>query len=198
MAAKDAVRRWHWSRAGGPLFPVEVEVANDLVGRPMVLGPIDGLEVSIAHTEWVAVAAVSEGPPVGVDIERVEPKERSFVDLALTAGGAAPACPADRSADEWVIRAWTAKEAVAKARGTGLEGRPTAFELVALDGDTVEVQRPRRREVAGGDLSGRRPRGGGHGRGPGRPGTGSRRRLRRGSREPAGAGSNGRPGRGAR
>jgi acyl transferase domain-containing protein/phosphopantetheinyl transferase (holo-ACP synthase) len=141
MAAKDAVRRWHWSRSGGPLFPVEVEVANDLVGRPMVLGPIDGLEVSIAHTEWVAVAAVSEGPPVGVDIERVEPKERSFVDLALTAGEQR-LLPRGPSADEWVIRAWTAKEAVAKARGTGLEGRPTAFELVALDGDTVEVQDP--------------------------------------------------------
>ena len=166
MAAKDAVRRWHWSQRGGPLHPVEVEVANDEAGRPLVRGPVDGLAVSIAHTQWVAVAAVSEGGPVGVDVEVVEARERSFVDLALTAAEQARR-PDLWAGDEWVARAWTAKEAVAKARGTGLEGRPTAYEIERTSGDTVVVRDPDGAAVAGGHVPDRRPRGGRHGREPG-------------------------------
>ncbi|MGP8005913.1 MAG: 4'-phosphopantetheinyl transferase superfamily protein [Acidimicrobiales bacterium] len=139
MAAKDAVRRWHWSRAGGPLHPVQVQVANDAAGRPVVSG-LDEVRLSIAHTEWVAVAVVADGP-VGVDIERVEPKDTAFVDAALT--GAEQALHPDRwSGDEWVLRVWTAKEAVAKARGTGLGGRPRSYEVERADDEQLTVRDP--------------------------------------------------------
>ena len=141
MAAKDAVRRWLWSRSAGPLHPVEVEVGNDPAGRPTVEGPMDRLHVSIAHTEWVAVAVVSDDGPIGVDIERVEPKESSFVDLALTASEQ-QLRPEGWDRDDWVVRAWTAKEAVAKARGTGLQGRPTDYRLERVEGATVDVRDP--------------------------------------------------------
>jgi len=149
MAAKDAVRRWHWSRAGGPLYPVQIGVDNDEAGRPVVRGPVAGLAVSIAHTQWVAVAVVSDRGPVGVDVETVAPRERSFVELALTATEQALR-PEAWEEDEWVARAWTAKEAVSKARGTGLDGRPTAYEIERTGGDTVVVRDPdgRRWEVA--------------------------------------------------
>jgi len=141
MAAKDAVRRWYWARAGGPLHPVEVEVGNDPVGRPVVGGSVGDLSVSIAHTEWVAVAAVSDTGPVGVDIEVVAPKDPSFVELALTPEERTLR-PGGADEDEWVVRVWTAKEAVAKARGTGLEGRPTAYRVEEVTGDTVVVRDP--------------------------------------------------------
>ena len=116
-------------------------MANDGVGRPVVDGPVGDLWVSIAHTEWVAVAAVSDTGPVGVDIEVVAPKDESFVELALTARERTLG-PRGAGEDEWVVRAWTAKEAVAKARGTGLQGRPTAYRVEEVTGDTVVVRDP--------------------------------------------------------
>jgi phosphopantetheinyl transferase len=38
-----------------------------------------------------------------------------------------------------VARAWTAKEAVAKAAGTGLQGRPKDFVVREVDGDWTLV-----------------------------------------------------------
>jgi phosphopantetheinyl transferase len=38
-----------------------------------------------------------------------------------------------------VTRFWSAKEAVAKAEGTGLEGRPTAFVITTAQGETFSV-----------------------------------------------------------
>lgn len=45
----------------------------------------------------------------------------------------------------WFTRFWTAKEAVAKARGTGLRGRPAEYRVVAADENRARV-------VAGGRL----------------------------------------------
>jgi acyl transferase domain-containing protein/phosphopantetheinyl transferase len=142
MAAKDAARRWHWSGSGGPLHPVEIGVTNDPAGRPLISGPVD-VRVSIAHTQWVGVAAVSADGPIGVDVELLEPKDPSFVDAALTPAEQALQ-PGRWTGDEWVVRVWTAKEAVAKARGTGLEGRPKSYQVIHADGERVTVVDPDR------------------------------------------------------
>ncbi|GDY72022.1 hypothetical protein SAV31267_015070 [Streptomyces avermitilis] len=49
---------------------------------------------------------------------------------------------APRGAPErlWFTRFWAAKEAVAKARGTGLGGAPKQFEITAADGAVVSVR----------------------------------------------------------
>jgi len=142
MAAKDAARRWHWAHGGGSMHPVQVTVANEESGRPTVSGPFGRpLAVSIAHTQWVAVAAVSDDGPVGVDIETIVPRDQGFVDLALTPAEQALR-PAELGSDEWVTRAWTAKEAVSKALGTGFEGRPKSFEVRSVAGDRLEVTDP--------------------------------------------------------
>lgn len=142
IAAKDAVRRWLWSRGAGPMHPVEVQVANDAAGRPVVIAPAGcAVRVSIGHTEWLAVAAVSDGVPIGVDIEPVVDRDPSFVDLALTAGEQRLR-PQRWALDQWVARAWTAKESVAKARGTGLEGRPLSYEVESLETDRLTVRDP--------------------------------------------------------
>jgi phosphopantetheinyl transferase len=41
--------------------------------------------------------------------------------------------------DAWVARLWTAKEAAAKAAGTGLRGRPEELEAVEIDGDWTRI-----------------------------------------------------------
>jgi phosphopantetheinyl transferase (holo-ACP synthase) len=143
IAAKDAVRRWLWAHGARAMHPVEVHITNDEQGRPMASLPPDvagvhpaasALSVSISHTEWLGVAVVSDTDPIGVDVEPLTPRaprSDAFVDIALTPGEQGLR-PDDFGSDEWVALTWTAKEAVAKAMGTGLQGRPRSFEVQAV------------------------------------------------------------------
>jgi phosphopantetheinyl transferase len=48
-------------------------------------------------------------------------------------------CSSVAERPSWVTRFWTAKEAIAKAAGTGLGGRPQRFEVKQVDGDRLLV-----------------------------------------------------------
>jgi acyl transferase domain-containing protein len=139
MAAKDAVRRWLRAQGSGPLFPAEIRVDNDERGRPVVAGPFrQDLRVSIAHKEGVAVALVREGCDAGIDIERIAPRHERFAQMTLTAAEQALP-PENGGRDEWLTRLWTGKEAAAKARGTGLSGRPRDFEVSNVESGRLRV-----------------------------------------------------------
>jgi phosphopantetheinyl transferase len=147
IAAKDAVRRWLWARGAGPLFPLEVTIAADEHGRPIVKvpGPLK-VCVSIAHSGDLAVAIAHE-KAIGIDVEIVEPRnpglemialsapERALLDRVVSRVGGDPV----HARSETFTRFWAAKEAVSKAEGTGLAGRPTAFTIVATDGDRLRI-----------------------------------------------------------
>jgi phosphopantetheinyl transferase/malonyl CoA-acyl carrier protein transacylase len=144
IAAKDAVRFALWDDGAGPIYPAEVTIANDAAGRPYVAQAPHGgtaLRLAISHTSWVGAAVArrrAEGHApqgVGVDIEAVEPRSPNMAAAALDAAEQAllPAGDADR----WLTRAWAAKEAAAKAAGTGLEGNPRNFPIRAVDVDTT-------------------------------------------------------------
>lgn len=140
IAAKDAVRRWLWERGAGPLFPAEVSIAASDNGRPIVhvAGPLP-VCVSIAHSGDLAVA-IAGGEPVGIDVEVVERRAASLERTVLT--GAEIALLerlGDDARAEAFTRFWAAKEAVSKAEGTGLQGRPTGFVVTAIDGELLAV-----------------------------------------------------------
>ncbi|HEX4218652.1 MAG TPA: 4'-phosphopantetheinyl transferase superfamily protein [Acidimicrobiales bacterium] len=151
IAAKDAVRRWLWGRGARPMHPVEVRITNDEQGRPLASLPQDvtaahpaasALTLSIAHTEWFGAAVVSDTGPIGVDIELLAPgtpRSAGFADIALTPGEQ-DLRPHGVGPDEWVAVMWTAKEAVAKAIGTGLQGRPRSFEVEAVTDSGGQAQ----------------------------------------------------------
>src|SRR5262249_30947045 len=126
IAIKDAVRLHRWQRGDGAIFPVEIEVRNEPSGRPVIDGD---LRVSVAHKDDIAVAIVGEGD-VGIDIERIEPRTETFAGIAYTAAERA----LGDDSEEWQTRLWAAKEAVAKARGTGITD-PKRFEVTAREGD---------------------------------------------------------------
>ncbi|MGH3934410.1 MAG: 4'-phosphopantetheinyl transferase superfamily protein [Pseudonocardiaceae bacterium] len=147
VAVKDAVRQWLWDSGAGPVFPIEVTVGNDASGRPWVAGPFnEPPEVSLAHTGSLAVALVlgADRCPtgVGIDIERITYRDERTVAAILTDAecrlvDAQSSSVAQRAS--WVTRFWTAKEAVAKATGTGLGGRPHQFAVERVDGDRLLV-----------------------------------------------------------
>jgi phosphopantetheinyl transferase len=137
IAAKDAVRHHLWQAGVGPIFPIEVEVHVEASGRPRIelaerLRP-RALAVSIAHKHGLAAALVRDARAVGLDVERVEPRDDAFLELAFAPAERAlfPAAPG-RARDEAIARAWAAKEALGKRRGSGLEHNPRRLVVGAL------------------------------------------------------------------
>ncbi|MCU1368999.1 MAG: Beta-ketoacyl synthase [Ilumatobacteraceae bacterium] len=146
IAAKDAVRDLLWRTGStGPIFPVEVTVANDAEGAPLVTAP-DGsdVRVSIAHTAGLGVAIAARGVDVGIDIERIEGRPDSFELAALskkerTRFEALPDIDRQSVREVELTRWWAAKEAAAKAAGTGMQGRPKDWKVVEVDGDRLRI-----------------------------------------------------------
>lgn len=138
VAAKDAVRAWlHRERGVEAVWPQEILVVNNEAGAPQLKANVtdtlpEGLHVSLAHKNNLAVAIVAE-QPVGIDLEVIEPREPGFLEMAFHPAELAllngPDVPAEHT------RGWVAKEVAAKAAGTGLQGRLHDFVISARDGD---------------------------------------------------------------
>ena len=150
IAAKDAVRDLLW-RTGtqGRIFPVEVTVSNDDDGAPHATAP-DGSDVriSIAHTAGLGVAMAAHGVDVGIDIERIEDRPDSFELAALSKKERArfealPDIARQSVRDVELTRWWAAKEAAAKAAGTGMQGRPKDWKVVEVDGWQTRGKEPK-------------------------------------------------------
>ncbi|MFG2602002.1 beta-ketoacyl synthase N-terminal-like domain-containing protein [Streptomyces sp. NPDC048514] len=154
IAVKDAVRQWLWRHGEGPLFPAEIRVGNDEPGRPRVTGvhgrALPPLDVSLAHRAEAAVAIVRPHTPrpghgPGIDIEEVTERDPATHATALTTAElrllAALSAGGTDSEALWFTRFWAAKEAVAKAEGTGFGGRPRDFAVreAAPDGSRLLV-----------------------------------------------------------
>ncbi|HWL88797.1 MAG TPA: acyltransferase domain-containing protein, partial [Polyangiaceae bacterium] len=147
VAAKDAVRNLLALSGQDSLFPVEIALANEPSGRPVVRTPsARDIRISIAHKDDTAVAMAREGQDVGIDIERIEVRADSFAALSFTAEELR--LVEDEAREVGWTRLWAAKEAVAKARGTGLEGAPHKFPIrdragarLLVDGVWVDTKR---------------------------------------------------------
>ena len=95
------------------------------------------MPVSLSHRTGVAVASIGDTGDAGIDLEVVEPRSDTFAAMCMSDDERALGAAIDN--DVWVARAWTAKEAVAKADGTGLQGRPKDFVVRQVDGDWTLV-----------------------------------------------------------
>ncbi|QES45503.1 beta-ketoacyl synthase [Streptomyces venezuelae] len=162
IAAKDAVRHRLWQQSPGEaVYPAEIAIRNDSAGRPYAVGvhgrELPALDLSLAHRAETAVALVRpraerEHPEsgVGIDIEVVAERSEATYRAALDEGerallaGLGAAGGGERDA-VWFTRFWAAKEAAAKAEGSGLRGRPRGFAVRAVrpHGLIVETERQR-------------------------------------------------------
>ena len=142
LAAKDAARDWYRLRAGVELAPADIEIDVDSQGKPWLRCPalpqLAPPSLSIAHSRrWAYAVASDASVDLGLDYQR--PDHINTEDLI--AGGFAPtehvwlqtAHAQDRA--RIALALWCAKEAAAKAAGTGLMGRPQDWQVVAAQLD---------------------------------------------------------------
>ncbi len=139
IAAKDAVRQWAAERLGIALAPADVEIRTTELGKPYVvcaaLGNNVAPDISITHTEGRALAVACDSGQVGVDLVHNNPirgedpleasfnsEEQAIVRSLRNDGHAHP-----------VFAMWSAKEAAAKALGTGLMGDAGRWAVTGYD-----------------------------------------------------------------
>jgi phosphopantetheinyl transferase len=155
-AAKDAVRLLLQGKFGLPLCPADIAIIPDQFGRPCVEGdwtarlgvtPV----VSISHTAGMAVALAALGPDqmVGIDVESFGHRPGEFERLAFREDEQRWLASLSKPLrEEWSLRLWCAKEAVAKALGKGLSHGLHTIRITNAETDTGLVQL----ELAGGLL----------------------------------------------
>lgn len=146
VAVKDAIRHYLWEQQGHfDFWPKEILIENDAEGKPVASAHIShtyqhNLHVSLAHKDHLSVAIAGD-KPVGIDIEVIEPRSDVLIDAALTESESRHLRTATLAfdAEELLTRIWAAKEAVAKQRGTGLQGRPKDFVVTEITDDALLV-----------------------------------------------------------
>jgi 4'-phosphopantetheinyl transferase len=110
-----------------------LDLARPHNGKPRLPQPWGPFDFSLAHTEAAALIGVTRGAAIGVDLEEVRPvriagERRQRI---LTAGAALMPTAAihGMSEAEAFMRAWVRLEALAKARGEGLQRTLAALGL---------------------------------------------------------------------
>jgi 4'-phosphopantetheinyl transferase len=146
LAAKTALRHAGDAR---PYRSVSILRGED--GAPL---PHDFRGLTLGHAGGVAVARVFDAAreSVGVDVEPIEPRPRSFEEEAFTPGERARFPEEEAARAAAVTMAWCAKEAVLKALGLGLSADLHSVQTRAAgDGSLVDIDlagRPKDRFVA--------------------------------------------------
>ncbi|HYR88121.1 MAG TPA: beta-ketoacyl synthase N-terminal-like domain-containing protein [Terriglobia bacterium] len=131
IAAKDAVRMWAEEHFRLSLAPADVEVLTGKFGEPEIhCAPLRNLGatpiVSISHSGgWIVAAASDASARIGIDLVRlqdvrsIDAVKKAFGDDELKF---LPGLGQQEGLS--VLSLWAAREAAAKALGTGLKGEP--------------------------------------------------------------------------
>jgi 4'-phosphopantetheinyl transferase len=125
---------------------LRIALKRDAQGKPYLPGHNGSF--NMAHSGDMAVIALCEAGPVGVDIEEIRPLPE-LSRMAALACSAREAARLAQSADETArthefLRYWTRKEAVLKATGEGLRGQLRAVETANAPWAILEGEEPRK------------------------------------------------------
>ena len=149
VAAKDAVRMLLSKKYGWEIYPADIHITHEADGRPGVRLLMEKefphpICISIAHIEGVAMAAAAERTnidSIGVDIERIGRVGADFHDLAFVREERRLIADMGSSqSEEWSLRLWCAKEAVAKALGSSVPASPTELVAQRIEPETGRVE----------------------------------------------------------
>ncbi|ATP59079.1 beta-ketoacyl synthase [Pedobacter ginsengisoli] len=138
VAVKDAVRNLLNRTKKEAYFPIAFEIRSDEFRKPYPHGDMtDGVHISIAHKGTDAVGIAQYDRPVGIDIEKIEPRSEGFSELVFSEEERL--LLADKDMAEWATRFWVAKEAYGKCLSKGLQGNPKAYTIQEIRGEELRI-----------------------------------------------------------
>jgi len=127
--------------------PEKVCFAANRFGKPELANEErSSLHFNLSHTRRIAVLAVAQGQPVGVDVEDVRPIEPEAAAAHFSAAELSDL--GTLHGDAWLAgfyRCWTRKEAILKAEGVGLSLALDSFDVSLLPDKPAEMLGTRRR-----------------------------------------------------
>jgi 4'-phosphopantetheinyl transferase len=124
--------------------PADLRFAIGSNGKPQLAPGFAGdrLKFNLSHSRVVSLVAVIRGREIGVDVEHIredfpfdEVAQRFFASEEVRALRALPR----RFQREAFYRCWTGKEALLKAKGTGLSGKLDEVEIVFTSEESVRI-----------------------------------------------------------
>lgn len=118
------------------LPPAEVPILISETGKPLLDVPHQNLHFSLSHTNHLAILALSNKGPVGVDLESLDrAADLLECETAFCHPLEIAALPKETNArQDRLLQLWTMKEAVLKAVGTGFLVPPESVRIEACDG----------------------------------------------------------------
>ncbi len=145
IAAKESLRRYLSNFQQARWTSADIEIWPDDSGKPHPLGTwsqhsTTHLDLSIAHTSKLIVAAVAANARLGIDIEMVnrdlsdEFTKGVFNDSELELAAHTGEGPVA------ILRMWCAKESISKALGVGIRYSPKDLQIISLDPVSGEIQ----------------------------------------------------------
>jgi 4'-phosphopantetheinyl transferase len=130
ICAHGALRLILGAYCGCP--PAALVVEGQDGEKPRLAGTQTGwdLHFNLSHSEDLMALAVSDGLPLGIDVEAIRPFAGMLESDLIGAAEAAliRTLPEPAAVDAW-FRCWARKEAYLKARGDGLATHPESFEI---------------------------------------------------------------------
>jgi len=123
--------------------PAELRFEYGENGKPALAGA--ELAFNLSHSGDLALIGVAASGAVGVDLERIDAERPADVELlarrVLTEAerAALGRAPDETARRQWFHRCWTAKEATAKAFGTGLKLALQRLEVTPAGDDRATV-----------------------------------------------------------
>jgi acyl transferase domain-containing protein/phosphopantetheinyl transferase (holo-ACP synthase) len=141
IAAKEAARRLWLADGRRATYPADLAIDNDDQGRPRLVLLEDPENkslpaISVAHCDGIAVALAAADPAArpGIAVETISERPEGFEDLAFTPQEQSLLDQSpDSSRRAWIARFWCAKEAAAKAAGSGLDSTARTAEVTSVD-----------------------------------------------------------------
>ncbi|MFO7936290.1 MAG: 4'-phosphopantetheinyl transferase superfamily protein [Kiritimatiellia bacterium] len=145
IAAKESLRRYLANFQQARWTSADIDIWPDDSGKPHPLGnwsqhSATHLDLSIAHTSTLIVAAVAANARLGIDIEKVnrslsdEFTRGVFNDSELEIAAHTGEGPAA------ILKLWCAKESISKAFGVGIRYSPKDLQIISMDPVSGNIQ----------------------------------------------------------
>jgi phosphopantetheine--protein transferase-like protein len=135
---KDALRRYLLEQHQQNWAATDIPIWTDDSGKPHALGmwrdrTRETVDISIAHTSGVVAAAIAVNGRIGIDLERADRDLTDDFSRSVFTPEEQELAAQSGESQTTLMRCWCAKEALAKALGTGIRYSPSDLRTRSID-----------------------------------------------------------------